>query len=46
MRFRRLVRYHELVRELREHSDSKLADLGIATANIERIAYEASGGTS
>jgi len=40
-RYRRFVRYREIVRELRAYSDSELTDLGIARADIERVAFEA-----
>lgn len=40
-RYRRFVRYRTLVRELYAYSDSELTDLGIARADIERVAFEA-----
>ena len=45
-KFRRLVRYRQLLQELQEYSDNELTELGIARADIERIAYEACGDAS
>jgi uncharacterized protein YjiS (DUF1127 family) len=40
-RYRRFVRYREMVRELHAYSDGELNDLGVARADIEQIAFEA-----
>ena len=40
-KFRRLVLYRQLLQELQEYSDNELSELGIARADIERIAYQA-----
>jgi len=42
-RFRRLAHYRQLVTEMQKYSDNELTELGIARADIPRIAYEASG---